>query len=99
MRASRLIFFLLLGLLAALGLFAVLITATPTGGIEGPAAAAGRSGPTNSTAARQVYSPRIASDPYVIDQWEKSVQALESACRDRGEYCEQARAARRSINR
>lgn len=87
----------LIGLFVMAGLFAVLIAAiSPT---RSDATALSGYSIQGRTASRQVYSPTIANDPYVIDQWEKSIQALERACRDSGEYCEQAQQARRSINR
>ncbi|KGB54280.1 hypothetical protein FG91_02531 [Sphingopyxis sp. LC81] len=79
------------------GFFAILIAAISPTKSDG-AALSGYSAQMRA-ASRQVYSPTIANDPYVIDQWEKSIQALERACRDSGEYCEQAQQARRSINR
>lgn len=51
------------------------------------------------TATRRIYSPDITHDPYVVDQWDRSIEALEKACRDSGQFCEQARRARRSVNR
>jgi hypothetical protein len=83
---------------AAVGLLAVLITAVPS-----PRDESSRPPPIgrNPQAAqtRQVHSPIIANDPYVVDQWENSIQALEAACAKRGEFCDEARQARRSVNR
>jgi hypothetical protein len=83
---------------AAAGLLAVLISAAPSPRNESNRRLSiDRS--SQATQNRQVYSPIIANDPYVIDQWEKSIQALEAACAKRGEFCVEARQARRSVNR
>ena len=47
---------------------------------------------------RKVYSPKIHDDPYVQEQWRKAVEALEEQCRQEGEHCTEAKAARRSLN-
>ena len=47
---------------------------------------------------RKVYSPRIYDDPYVQEQWRKEVEALEARCRDAGEHCTEAKAARRCLS-
>ncbi|HWV60853.1 MAG TPA: hypothetical protein VN034_09375 [Sphingopyxis sp.] len=88
-----------IGLLLAAGLFAALISAVPSPRNESGAEPLIDRNPPQRTQNRQVYSPIIAKDPYVVDQWEKSIQALEAACAKRGEYCEEARQARRSVNR
>ena len=101
MRRRGWIFASLIVLLAAVALFSTLIVATPPTKRDG-AALSGYSDEIRATsraANRQVYSPTISNDPYVIDQWERSIQALEKMCRDSAEYCEQARQARRSVNR
>ena len=97
MRRKGWIFASSIALLVAAALFVVLIVAISPTKNEGTALR-GYSAPPRA-ANRQIYSPTISNDPYVIDQWEKSIQALESACRNNGEYCEQARQARRSIDR
>jgi hypothetical protein len=86
-------------LLAGAGFLAVLVSAVPSPrhGSGEPSSIEGRAAP--GAKSRQVYSPIIAKDPYVIDQWEKSIQALEAACTQRGEYCEEAQKARLSVNR
>jgi hypothetical protein len=48
--------------------------------------------------ARNVYSPVVAKDPYVLDRQRKVVEALEAQCRDTGVHCAEARAARRWLN-
>jgi hypothetical protein len=47
---------------------------------------------------RNVYSPKIYDDPYVQEQWRKEVEALEAQCRDAGEHCTEAKAARRWLS-
>ena len=85
-------------LLMASALFAVLVAAIPSAKREGSAGFSRR--PAEGPAmARQVYSPTIAADPYVVEQWEKSIEALEKACRDGAQYCDEARQARLSVNR
>ncbi len=86
-------------LLVAAGLFAVLVSAVPSPRNGGALRSSIDRAPMGEAQHRQVYSPVIAKDPYVIDQWEKSIQALEAACAQRGEYCEEARKARLSVNR
>jgi hypothetical protein len=86
-------------LLVAAAFFAVLVFAVPSPRNEsGSRPPIDRNQPHGATG-RQVYSPIIAKDPYVVEQWEKSIQALEAACARRGEYCEEARKARLSVNR
>jgi len=83
---------------AAAGLLAVLISAVPSPRNESSRRPSIDPSP-QAAQNRQVYSPIIANDPYIIDQWEKSIQALEAACAKRGEFCVEARQARRSVNR
>ena len=45
-------------------------------------------------AVRDFYSPSILDDPYVIEQQLRVVEALELSCRQSGERCAEARAAR-----
>ena len=85
-------------LLMASALFAVLVAAIPSAKREGSAGFSRRPAESRATA-RQVYSPAIATDPYVVEQWEKSIEALEKACRDGAQYCDEARQARLSVNR
>ena len=44
---------------------------------------------------RDIYSPNVSNDPYVIDQQRKVIEALELQCRHFGEQCDEARKARR----
>ena len=46
---------------------------------------------------RDVYSSQIGSDPYVIAQQRRVMDALELSCRQSGQYCEEARQARERI--
>jgi len=43
---------------------------------------------------RNSYSPKFRSDPYVISEQKRVVEALESSCREQKLYCEEARQAR-----
>ena len=86
-------------LLAAAGLFAALVSAVPSPRNESGAGSSLDRDPPLRAQNREVYSPIIAKDPYVVHQWEKSIQALEVACTKRNEYCDEARQARRSVNR
>ncbi|MBN8843519.1 MAG: hypothetical protein J0H88_09745 [Sphingomonadales bacterium] len=94
LKRHRWIVFALLGLLSGAALFVVVLMAIATGG-SGPSSTAN----LGDARMRDIYSPSISKDPYVQDQWEKSIQALEAACRESGQYCEEARQARRSTNR
>jgi hypothetical protein len=60
-------------------------------------AGAQRDGASVKTNFRKVYSPKIHDDPYVQDRWRKVVEALEEQCRNTGEHCTEAKAARRSL--
>ena len=58
-----------------------------------PAARARDAAPTS----RNLWSPRIVSDPYVIEQQRRVLRALETSCRRSGEHCAEAGQARRRI--
>src|SRR5688572_9353653 len=47
--------------------------------------------------ARDFYSPKVVSDPYVLDQQRRVVEALELECRHYGKHCAEAGQARRRI--
>ena len=47
---------------------------------------------------RNLYSPRITNDPYVVSQQRAVVEALEAECRHDGAHCAEAQAARRWMN-
>ena len=47
--------------------------------------------------ARNVYSPSVLDDPYVIEQQLRVVEALELGCRQFGERCQEARQAREQV--
>ena len=36
------------------------------------------------------YSPNIMSDPYVLEQQRKGLEALDRSCREAGTYCREA---------
>jgi hypothetical protein len=46
---------------------------------------------------RAIYSPRIKDDPYFLEQQRKGIEALEAECRRTGEFCTEAREARRQL--
>jgi hypothetical protein len=59
-----------------------------------------RSAPTLSDASgrtRNIYSPQVRGDPYVIAQQRRVVDALELSCRQSGQYCKEARQARERV--
>ena len=56
----------------------------------------GSSGGVTPTA-RNPYSPRVAGDPYVIEQQRRVVRALEASCRQLTRHCAEAEQARRRI--
>lgn len=45
--------------------------------------------------ARNVYSPHIINDPYVLREQRRVVDALEAECRHSGNHCAEAEQARR----
>jgi hypothetical protein len=47
---------------------------------------------------RKFYSPDIHNDPYVQGQWQEVAEELEAQCRNTGESCVEAKAARRSLS-
>lgn len=49
---------------------------------------------TGSASLRNPYAPAILSDPYFIDQQRRVVEMLEASCRNTGEHCREAAAAR-----
>jgi hypothetical protein len=53
------------------------------------------SGPARTS--RNVYSPRVSDDPYVIEEQRKVLQALELSCRQMNRHCAEAEQARRRI--
>ena len=53
-----------------------------------------RSAGPQSTGARAVYSPKVLSDPYFLEEQRKGIEALEQHCRDSGALCQEARQAR-----
>lgn len=53
--------------------------------------------PGRAPSARNPYSPRIASDPYVIEQQREVLRSLEASCRQSQRLCPEAEQARRRI--
>lgn len=61
-------------------------------------AAAGRDARiARKAVARDVYSPKVTSDPYVLDQQLRVVEALELECGHYGKHCAEAAQARRRV--
>lgn len=46
---------------------------------------------------RNVYSPDILSDPYVLREQEKIVEKLELSCRQTGDLCAESEQARQAL--
>ena len=59
----------------------------------------GPSAPLHSGPAgvRDVYSPALRSDPWFLEKQREGYEALERQCRQTGEYCAEAREARRLL--
>jgi hypothetical protein len=45
--------------------------------------------------ARNMYSPHIINDPYVLSEQRRVVEALEAECRHSGNHCAEAEQTRR----
>ncbi|MEA3040248.1 MAG: hypothetical protein QOE79_2761 [Sphingomonadales bacterium] len=60
--------------------------------------AARGSPPAVKANARNVYSPIVVKDSYVLARQRIVVEALEAQCRDTGDRCGEAKAARRWLN-
>jgi hypothetical protein len=58
------------------------------------AAAPTRARPRPHAEMRRMFSPDVRGDPYVLDQLEQQVEALEGYCREAGKLCAEARGAR-----
>jgi len=48
---------------------------------------------------RAIYSPKVLSDPYFIEQQRRNIATLEQRCREAGELCAEADAGRRWLDR
>ncbi|MEO6388211.1 MAG: hypothetical protein ABIT16_04495 [Croceibacterium sp.] len=48
---------------------------------------------------RAVFSPKVLSDPYFLDQQRKGIEALEQNCRRTGAMCDEARQGRAWLER
>ena len=66
---------------------------------EKPGSALAISRPPNKPFARNVYSPSVLKDPYVLDQHRRVVEALEAQCRKTSEHCAEAVQARQWLDR
>lgn len=87
-------------LAAAIAFPAGLMVGGGGGGSDGrKAAAPGRPSSPSGTArtGRNLYSPRVASDPYVVEQQRKVLRALEEACSRLKRHCAEAGQARLRI--
>lgn len=58
-----------------------------------------RAAPAGSADVRNPYSATIRNDPYVLERQRALVEAMESGCRNNGDLCAEARAARRYLDR
>lgn len=82
---------------AAFFLLGMLVSQRTENG-QAPARPLPQSGqPSSQPIGRKMFSPSIADDPYVVQQWRESVEALERRCRDANEFCAEARNARQQI--
>ena len=54
--------------------------------------------PRPKAEARKHYSPVVLSDPYVLQQHREIVEMLETSCRETGQRCDEARAARNYLD-
>jgi hypothetical protein len=66
--------------------------------VEAPDSKTATAPALHDTEARNFYSPKILSDPYVLRQHREIVQELEISCRKTGEHCAEAKQARRYID-
>ena len=48
---------------------------------------------------RDMYSARLSKDPHFLAQQRRNVESLESICATSGEFCDEAKAARASLDR
>ena len=63
------------------------------GGADGASETPARRAP--AAVGRAMYSPSIRDDPYFLEQQRKGIEALEAECRRTGDFCAEARRARR----
>lgn len=86
----------------AVGLVLGALLAFPAGLMLGrgdePAAERTRRAPAGGEALRNPYSPDLLGDPAFPAQQRKNAEALEAACRERGEFCPEAKAIRRWLD-
>ena len=90
---SNILRFAVIMLLAILLLFAsVSFLVWISGGVSPPTE-------EQKVVGRRVYSPDIRHDPYVQEQWEVSVRALEEECRRAKRFCIEAKNAREAMDK
>lgn len=65
---------------------------------EAAPSAMSSAGPASPPSGRRIFSPSIAGDPYVLQQWKEAVEKMERRCREAGEYCAEVRAAREQMD-
>lgn len=65
---------------------------------EEPRSKAAAAPPAGKAKARDPYSPKVLSDPYVLQQHREIVEMLEASCRESGQVCAEARMARRYLD-
>ena len=53
--------------------------------------------PRPKSETRKAYSPNVLGDPYVLQQHQAIVEALEASCHKTGEHCSEAIQARRYL--
>jgi hypothetical protein len=65
---------------------------------EAPPSAVSSGGPASPPSGRRIFSPSIAGDPYVLQQWKEAVEKMERRCREAKLFCAEARAAREQMD-
>ncbi len=65
---------------------------------EAPPSAVSSGGPASPPSGRRIFSPSIAGDPYVLQQWKAAVEKMERRCREAKLFCAEARAAREQMD-
>ncbi|WP_303763714.1 hypothetical protein [Sphingobium yanoikuyae] len=65
---------------------------------ETPSSAMSSGGAASAPSGRRIFSPSIAGDPYVLQQWKAAVEKMERRCREAKEFCAEARAAREQMD-
>ena len=65
---------------------------------EAPPSAMSSGGAASAPSGRRIFSPSITGDPYVLQQWKAAVEKMERRCREAGEFCAEAKAAREQMD-